>query len=172
MISERIQRLINEQINHELYSAYFYLAMASYFEQEGLNGISNWYMIQYKEETDHAMYFYKYLHNIDGKVTLNEIKKPETDFQSVMDIFQKTLEHERFVTSLIHNIAIAARDEGDFMTTEFLHWFIKEQVEEEANAKNNIDRLRIAGDNGLFLLDQELGARVYTVSANPPVTLN
>ncbi|NLK95770.1 MAG: ferritin [Clostridiales bacterium] len=171
MISENIEKLLNEQINHEMYSAYFYLGMASYFEQEGLNGISNWYMVQYKEETDHAMYFYKYLHNVDGKVDLLEIKKPENGFESVMDIFKRTLEHEQYVTSLINKIAMVARDEGDFRTLEFLQWFIKEQVEEEANAKNNIDRLRIAGDSGLFLLDQELSARIYTPSTNPPVML-
>lgn len=113
-------------------------------------------MVQYKEETDHAMYFYKYLQNVNGEVKLKAIDTPDSDFESIMDVFERTLEHERKVTELINNIAAVARDEGDFKTSQLLLWFVQEQVEEESNVEDNISRLKIAGDNGLFLLDQEL----------------
>lgn len=171
MISKNLEKLINEQINYELHSAYLYLGMSSYFEKLGFKGMSSWYFVQYKEETEHAMYFYKYLQNVGGHVTFKAIDEPFNDFTSISDVFERTLEHERLVTGLINNIAVAARDEGDFKTSQFLLWFVQEQVEEEANVEENISRLKIAGDNGLFLLDQELGARIYTPSANPPIQL-
>ena len=171
MISTNLEKLINNQVNFEFHSAYLYLAMSSYFEKLGFKGISSWYMVQYKEETDHAMYFYKYLQNVNGEVILKAIEEPDRDFKSIMDVFERTLEHERKVTALINNIAIAARDEGDFKTSQLLLWFVQEQVEEESNAEDNITRLKIAGDNGLFLLDQELAARIYAPGVNPPVKL-
>lgn len=171
MISTKLEKLINEQINHELHSAYLYLAMSSYFDEAGFKGFANWYMVQYKEETDHAMYFYKYLQNVGATVKLTAIAEPETDFSSTLDILDRTLAHERLVTSYINNIAAVARDESDFATSQFLLWFVAEQVEEETNSDDNIKRYNLAGDHGLFLMDQELGLRTYAPATNPPVTL-
>lgn len=171
MISTKLEQLINEQINHELQAAYLYLSMSSYFEDAGYKGFANWYMVQYKEETDHAMYFYKYLQNIGAKVTLTGIAQPETNFSSIMDVLKRTLEHEQKVTAYINNLAAVARDESNFATSQFLLWFIAEQVEEETNSDDNIKRLTLAGDHGLFLMDQELGMRTYAAATNPPVIL-
>ncbi|SHE94213.1 ferritin [Clostridium fallax] len=171
MVSKKLENLINDQINYELYSAYLYLSMSNYFESKGLKGFANWFMVQYKEETDHAMFFYKYLQNAGGTVKFNSIPKPQDSFESPMDVFQTTLSHEHKISELINNLATIARDESDFRTSQFLLWFISEQAEEEANTEDNIKRLKLAGDSGLLLLDQELGQRVYAIAANPPFVL-
>ena len=171
MLSKKMEQLLNEQINHEFYSAYLYLAMSAYLDDQGLKGAASWFYVQYQEETDHARYFYRYLLNVGGKVQFPSIPAPETDFSSLQDVLERTLAHERKVTALINNLACVARDEGDFKTSQFLLWFVSEQVEEETNCEDNMKKLKLAGEANLFLVDQDLGQRVYTASANPPVTL-
>lgn len=171
MLSEKITKLLNEQVNHELYSAYLYLSMSNYLEAEGLKGFANWFYVQYQEETDHAMYIYKYLQNSGAPVTLEAIAKPDADFTSPMDVLLRTLAHEQKVTSLINNLATAAAEENDHITGQFLLWFVAEQAEELANCDDNIKRAKLAGEGGLFFVDKDLATRVYTAAQNPPVTL-
>ena len=164
MLDKKVSKLLNEQINKELFSAYLYLDMSSYFEDRGLNGFANWYMIQAQEERDHAMLFYQYLHNNGEKVTLEAIGKPDKKFKKDMDVLKAGLEHEEYVTSLINNIYEAAYKVKDFRTMQFLDWFIKEQGEEETNANDMITKMELFGSdpNGLYMLNQELAARTYS----------
>ena len=127
MMDKKVHQLLNQQINKEFYSAYLYLDFSNYFKANGLDGFANWYEIQAKEEQDHAMLMYQYLHNNDVEVTLEAIAKPDKVFSTLMDPLKAGLEHEKYVTSLINNIYRAAQESNDFRTTHFLDWFIKEQ---------------------------------------------
>ena len=163
-MNERVHRLLNEQINKELYSAYLYLAFSNYFSERGLDGFANWYMVQAMEERDHAMLFYKYLQNENEKVTLEAVDRPDKEIKSDMDVLLAGLEHEKYVTSLINDIYAAAYDAKDFRTMQFLDWFVKEQGEEETNANDLITKMELFGSDpkGLYMLNAELLARVYT----------
>lgn len=164
MLDKNVVELLNSQVNKEFYSAYLYLDFANYYIDQGLNGFGNWYMIQAQEERDHALLFMKYLQNNNEKVTLETISKPDREYGSFQDPLEAGLEHERFVTSLIHKIYDAAYTEKDFRTMQFLDWFVKEQGEEETNAEDLVTKFKLFGNDskGLYMLDQELGARVYT----------
>ena len=163
-MNNKVRDLLNQQINKELYSAYLYLDFSNYFSRVGLDGFANWYMIQAQEERDHAMLFYTYLQNENQKVTLEAIDKPEADVSSDMAVLEAGLKHEKYVTSLINDIYSAAYDVKDFRTMQFLDWFVKEQGEEETNANDLISKMELFGSDarGLYLLNQELAARVYT----------
>ncbi len=164
MINKKVADLLNEQINKELYSAYLYLDMNNYFQQRGLNGFANWYMIQAQEERDHAMLFYRYMQNNDCVVTLEAIAKPDKKFKKDMDVLKEGLAHEEYVTASIHNIYDAAYKVKDFRTMQFLDWFVKEQGEEETNARDMITKMELFGNDpkSLYMLNQELAARVYS----------
>ena len=163
MVNEKVHALLNAQINKEFYSAYLYLDFSNYFKQKGLDGFANWYLIQAQEERDHAMLFYTYLQNENMTVTLDAIDKPEKTFNSHMSVLEAGLEHEKYVTSLINDIYAAAYEVKDFRTMQFLDWFVKEQGEEETNANDLISKMELFGSDprGLYLLNQELGTRVY-----------
>ena len=163
-MDNKVSALLNEQINKELYSAYLYLDMANFYTEKGLDGFANWYEIQAKEEQDHAMLMYQYLHNNDEKVTLEAIAKPDKTFETIMDPLKAGLEHEKYVTSLINTIYEAAQEAKDFRTTQFLDWFIKEQGEEEKNSMDLITKMELFGDDArtLYMLNSELSARVYS----------
>ncbi len=163
-MNERVHELLNDQINKELYSAYLYLDFSNYFKRVGLDGFANWYMIQAQEERDHAMLFYQYLQNEGQVVTLKAIDKPDKQFNNHMDVLQAGLEHEKYVTSLIHDIYSAAYDVRDFRAMQFLDWFVKEQGEEETNANDMITKMELFGSDprSLYMLNQELAARVYS----------
>ena len=163
-MDKTVSALLNEQINKEFYSAYLYLDFANFFESKGLNGFANWYEIQAKEESDHAMLMYRYLQNNGEKVTLEAIAKPDKVLAKTEDVLAAGLEHERYVTSLIHAIYAAAKDVDDFRTIQFLDWFVKEQGEEEKNAQDLITKMELYGSDprGLYLLNSELAARVYS----------
>lgn len=164
MIHENIAALLNNQINKELYSAYLYLHFSNYYTAEGLDGFANWYKIQAQEERDHALLFMQYMQNNDLPVTLEAIDKPEEPLNTHMDALKAGLKHEEYVTELIHTIYAAAREKNDFRTTQFLDWFVMEQGEEEKNAGDLIRKMELFGGDakGLYLLDQELAARVYS----------
>ena len=164
MLNENVRKLLNEQINKEFYSAYLYLDFSNYFKSKGLDGFANWYMIQAQEERDHALLFYTYLQNENAEVTLEAIAKPERNYESNMEVLRAGLEHEIYVTSLINGIYGAAYDVRDFRTMQFLDWFVKEQGEEETNANDLISKMELFGSDpkSLYMLNQELGARVYT----------
>ncbi len=167
MISDQMQSAINDQINKELYSEYLYLAMAAYFDGLGLKGFSNWMRVQCKEEHTHAMMMFTYVNETGGRVVLQPLEGPPTEFSSPLAVFEHTLEHERYVTSRINNLVDLAMEERDHASNAFLQWFITEQVEEEAAAKELSDTLRLVGDNShaLLMLDRELAARVFVLPA-------
>ena len=163
-MNERVHELLNQQINKELYSAYLYLDFSNYFKRVGLDGFANWYMIQAQEERDHAMLFYQYLQNENQIVTLEAIAKPNKVFDAHIQVLEAGLEHEKYVTSLIHDIYAEAHKIHDFRTMQFLDWFVKEQGEEETNANDMISKMELFGSDpkSLYMLNQELAARVYT----------
>ena len=162
-MNKKVAELVNDQINKEFYSAYLYLDMSNFFEAKGLAGFANWYKVQAQEERDHAMLFYQYMQNNSEKVTLKAIAQPDKTFKNVMDPLKAGLEHEKYVTSLIDNIFAEASKAKDFRTMEVLQWFIKEQGEEEKNANDLINKMELFGSDAraLYMLDQELAARVY-----------
>ena len=164
MLNKEITKLINEQINKELFSAYLYLDMANYYADQSLDGFENWFFIQTQEERDHALLFRKYLLNNGESVVLSEIAAPNGEYSNYKEPLVQALEHEQYVTASINEIYAAAYKINDFRTMQFLDWFIKEQGEEEKNADDNIKKFDLfAGDpKGLYMLDNEMKARVYT----------
>ena len=160
----KVSQLLNEQINKEFYSAYLYLDMANFYNAKGLDGFSNWFEIQAKEEQDHAMLMYQYLQNNGQTVTLEAIAKPDKVYEALIDPLRAALEHEQFVTASIHTIYAAAKKSDDFRAMLFLDWFVKEQGEEEKNASDLITKMELFGTDarGLYMLNQELQGRVYS----------
>ena len=167
MLSKKMEKALNTQINAELFSSYLYLAMSAWFTGKGMAGFANWMRQQAQEEMFHAIKFYDYVGERGGQVVLETIAKPEAKWKSSVEVFQATLEHERKVTGLINDLVNQALDERDHATNIFLQWFVSEQVEEEANASAILDKLKLIGKEtgGLFALDQELAQRVFT----PPI---
>jgi ferritin len=165
MINEKVQEAINAQINAEFWSAYLYLSMAMHFEAEGRSGVANWFKIQFQEEQAHAQIFINYLNQRGGRVTLKAIDEVPTTWESPLAAFKATLEHEQKVTSLINNLYALAEAEHDYATRDRLNWFVSEQVEEEDNCRQLIDKFTLIGNDGMgqYMLDQELGARTYAV---------
>ena len=163
-MDKKVHELLNNQINKEFYSAYLYLEFSNYFKAKGLDGFANWYMIQAQEERDHALLFYQYLQNNNMPVTLEAIDSPKREFADNMAVLQAGLSHEEYVTSLIHDIYAAAYEVKDFRAMQFLDWFVKEQGEEETNARDMIAKMKLFGSDpkSLYMLNQELAARVYT----------
>ena len=163
-MNEKIASLLNDQINKEFYSAYLYLDMANYYDEQDLNGYANYYMVQAQEERDHALLFMKYMQNNGLKVTLEAIGKPDKVFDSILAPLEIAAEHERYVTAVIYAIYLEAHEAHDYRTMKFLDWFVDEQMEEEDNADSMVTRYKLFGDDpkGLYLLDQEYAARVYT----------
>jgi len=170
MLDKNVVALLNDQINKEFYSAYLYLDFSNYCDAQGLDGFANWYKIQAQEERDHAMLFYQYLVNNNEEIVLEPIAKPERKFEDVLGVLKQGLEHEEYVTSLIHNLYGAAQKVNDFRTTQFLDWFVKEQGEEETNANDLVTKMELFGGDpkSLYMLNSELGARVYSA---PSLTL-
>jgi len=167
MISKKIEEALNAQINAEFWSAYLYLSMSANFAVKGNPGFANWFNIQFKEEQDHAQIFIKYLLSRGGKVVLSPIEAVKTEWESPLDAYKDTLEHEKKVTSMINNLYALASAENDYATQSMLKWFIDEQVEEEETAQGLIDSLTMIKDNGfgIYMLDKELSARTYTQAA-------
>lgn len=161
MFSKVIQDEMNEQIKHELYSAYLYLAMAAYLDHSSLPGFAHWMRLQAQEEVEHAMKFFDYIHDRGGRVVLQAIDQPPAEFKSPTAIFSQAYEHEQMVTGRINHIYGLAVQEKDFASQEFLNWFVKEQVEEEKSASQILETLKMSGEQGhsLVMLDRQLGER-------------
>lgn len=161
MISKKIQNALNEQLNVEFYSSYIYLSMSAYFESNDLQGFARWFRLQADEEYAHAMKIFDYIYQIGGEVKLLKIDGPKTDWDSFLEVFQDTYEHEQKVTKSINDLLELSYAEKDHATVNFLQWFVSEQVEEEATAQQNVKKMKMIGDNkaGLFMIDKELGAR-------------
>lgn len=168
MLSENLFKSINEQINFEFYSSYLYLSMASYCESVDLSGFANFFKVQAQEELFHAMKFYDYVFQKNGVVTLEQIKKPNSNFENILDVFENGYEHEQIVTSRLYRIADIATEEKEYATIGLLNWFINEQVEEENTFNNIIKKIKRCENNSaaLYMLDDELATRVFT----PPTT--
>jgi len=161
MIDEDIKEAINEQINAELYSAYIYLSMAADLGDRGLDGFETWMHSQFIEEISHAMKLYQYLGSRGGRVKLEEIEKPKSEWDSPLEIFKDAYEHEQYVTERIDELADLAEEKNDRATLQMLQWFIEEQVEEEESAEEIVDKLEMIGDDGrgLLMMDKEMGQR-------------
>ncbi|HBR01216.1 MAG TPA: ferritin [Ruminiclostridium sp.] len=168
MLKKNVETLLNQQITKELYSAQLYLSMSAWFSSKDLDGFAKWYYVQSLEERAHAMIIYHYIIKAGGTVKLEEIEAPGNDWSGVLGILEETVKHEEYVTSLIYDIIETASREKDLKVVQFFQWFVDEQVEEEDNANKNKGRFETMGMDGkaLYLLDQELGARVYTA---PPL---
>ena len=160
-LSASLQESFNDQINAELASAYLYLSMAAYFEDENLPGFAHWMRMQNEEETSHAMRFFDYVHDRGGRASLKAIAEPPSDYRSPLDVMERTLDHERKVTALINRMYQLAIEESDYAAQVMLHELINEQVEEEKVAEEIVDHLRIIeGDGtGLLQIDARLGER-------------
>jgi ferritin len=170
MLSEKLMSAINDQINYELFSGNVYLAMQAYFASNDLNGLANFFKVQIQEENLHAMKFFNYLNQMDGRVTINSLPSPKNNFESVLHAFKEGLAHEKTVTNKIYTLMDIATDEREHATISLLKWFIDEQVEEENSFTNIVKRLERMGDDSaaLYMLDTELAARVFTPpTANP-----
>jgi ferritin len=161
MLSKTIQDILNDQIKHELYSAYLYLSMSAYCEAANLPGCAHWLRVQAGEEQGHALKIFDHIIERGGQVTLQAIPQPPTEFASALDLFEQVLEHEKKVTGLINRCYEAAVKENDYPAQIMLQWFVEEQVEEEKNASEIVARLKMVGAQGtaLFMLDRMLGER-------------
>jgi len=170
MLNDKIAKLISEQVNKEFYSAYLYLHFANHYADAGLDGFAHWYEVQAREELDHGMMMRRYLIDNSIAVASDAIAKPDKKFSDNIAPLIAGLEHEKYVTSLINNIYAEAFAIKDFKTMQFLDWFIKEQGEEEKNAEDLIKKMEVFGGEakGLYALNQELAARVYTPSTTGP----
>ena len=164
-MNEKLEKAFCVQINKELYSAYLYLAMQAYFKEINLDGFANWMYVQVQEELAHAMGMYNYVFERGGKVELMSIEKPEYSFNSPLNVFEEVLKHEKYVTSLINDLAFVAEEVRDRAAMSLLDWYIKEQVEEEANVSNVLGNLKLAQNDprALLLLDRELATRTFVV---------
>ena len=161
MISEKMQEALNEQVNKEFYSAYMYLAMSAYCETLGLPGFAYWMRMQYEEESIHVTKMFDYILVQGGQVHLKTIEEPPKEYGTPLEVFEKTLEHEQYVTGLIHKLMDLAVEERDYASQTFLQWYVTEQVEEESNVNNVVAPLRMLdGDKGgLMMIDQKLAMR-------------
>ena len=161
MLGKTIQDAMNEQIKHEFHSAYVYLSMTAYCEAANLPGFAHWMRLQAAEEVEHALKFFNFINDRSGRVQLQAIDQPPVEFASPLDVFEQALAHEQHITGLINRIYGLAVQEQDYASQAFLQWFVTEQVEEEKNASDVVERLKLAGDSkhALLMLDTELGAR-------------
>ena len=167
MLSERIEAALNDQINFEIYSANIYLSMAMWLDSKNLTGFSQWMKVQYQEEIFHAMKMYGFLNERGGRAVLKGIPEPQAEWASPLAAYENALDHERIVTGRINDLVSLAVDEKDHATANFLQWYVAEQVEEEASADGVIQQLKLmeGAAGGLFMLDRELGLRVFTPPA-------
>ncbi len=167
MISKKLEDAINYQINRELFSEYYYLSMASYFSSTGLSGFENFFLVQVEEERFHAMKMYKFLNEKGGKVTLQAIEEPKTEFKSPLEVFELAYTHEKLVSKLINELMDLAIQENDHAAKNHLNWFVDEQVEEEDSMDTIVNKLKLIDGEGygLLMLDKELGERTFTPPA-------
>ena len=167
MLSPKLEKALNDQINAEMFSAYLYLAMVAYFQEKNLSGFANWMTVQNQEETFHAMKFFKYVAERGGRVTLDAIEKPQFEWESPLAAMEAAQKHEVYISGRINTLMDLAIKEKDHATANFLNWFVAEQVEEEDSVNEVVQKLRMVGTGGggLFMMDRDMATRVFT----PPV---
>ena len=164
MLSEKLLGKLNEQITHEFFSAHYYLAMAAYFKKEDLDGFANFFLVQAEEERFHAMKFFEFINDQGSEAIISGFKNPKRDFNSVEEIFELALEHEKLVSSLINELMSVAQEEKHYPSISFLQWFVDEQVEEEATMGKLLSQIKRVGEkgHGILMLDRELASRTFT----------
>jgi ferritin len=167
MLNNDMEKALNAQVNAEMYSAYLYLSMSAYFQSKSLGGFASWMRVQAQEEMVHAMKLYDFINERGGRVILAPIEAPPTEWNSPLATFEAVYEHEQKVTGLINELVELALEKHDHATNIFLQWFVSEQVEEEDSANDVVEKIKLMGDanGGLFMLDRELGQRVFTPPA-------
>lgn len=165
MLSEKMEKALNYQINREMYSAYLYLSMGAYFNSINLSGFANWMEIQAMEEMTHAKKFFDFVNERGGRVVLDAIEAPPKEWESALQAFEQVYQHETHVTSLINDLVKLSNEENDYASHTFLQWFVNEQVEEEATADEIVQNLKLVGGqgHGIFMIDRELRSRVFTM---------
>ncbi len=165
-MNKRVEEVLNEQINREYHSAYLYLSMCAYFEEKNLGGFSNFMRVQYQEEVSHAMKFFDHIIERGGRVTLKPVEGVKTDWTDVIEVFEDTLAHEKFITKSINGLLDVAYEEKDYATINMLQWYVAEQVEEEANVSGILEQLKMIEGKGagLFMLDREMKNRKFVDS--------
>jgi ferritin len=168
MLSEKMEKALNGQLNAEMYSSYLYLSMAAYFQAINLSGFATWMHVQTQEETVHAMKFYDFINGRGGRVNLSRIQGPTTEWESPLAAFEAALGHEQKVTQMINDLMELAIEGRDHATQIFLQWFVTEQVEEEDSANEVIQKIKLMGEaqGGMFMIDRELGQRTFTPPAD------
>ena len=162
-LNKNVEAILNNQINKEFWSAYFYLSMSNYLNTNGMSGFANWMKVQFAEETSHAMKMMDFVNERGGRVILDPIAEVPSEWEGVLNIYEETLKHEEIVTGLINECVNVAIEEKDHATVNFLQWFVDEQVEEEAGVSEIIDQLKMIGcqGNGLYMIDKEFKSRVF-----------
>jgi len=162
-----MEKELNKHINAEFYSAHLYLSMSAYFKSIDLLGFANWMQIQFEEEMSHAMRFFEFLDQMDGRVKLTKIEAPPVEWDSTVAVFEQTYGHEQTVSKQIHKLVTLALKEKDHATNNFLQWFVAEQVEEESSVKAILKKLQFVGDSpaSILMIDQEMSQRTFI----PPV---
>jgi len=167
MLSPKMEKALNDQINAEMFSAYLYLAMVAYFQDKNLSGFANWMTVQNQEETFHAMKFFKYVAERGGRVTLGAIDKPQFEWESPLAAMEAAQKHEAYITGRINDLMNLAIKEKDHASVNFLNWFVAEQVEEEDSVNEVVQKLRMVGEGGggLFMMDRDMATRVFTPPA-------
>lgn len=163
MLKKSIEKALNEQINAEIHSAYLYLSMSAYFQAQGLTGYANWMRVQFQEEMAHGTHIFDYVCERGGRVQLSPIAEVDVEFNGITDVFERALAHEQKVTALINNLVDVSQQENDHATRSFLQWYVDEQVEEEANAEQILNNLKLINGEGqgLLMMDRELQSRAF-----------
>lgn len=161
ILSKKMEELLNKQMNSEFYSSHLYLAMAAWFESQNLTGFAKWMEVQAEEERTHAMKFYNYIKERRGKIKISQIPELKSEYKNTLELFQEAFNHEENVTKQINGIIEAAYEEKDYASVEFLNWFIKEQVEEEASIDSILQQLKMIGESkgSLFYIDRHMAKR-------------
>lgn len=165
MVSEKMEVALNGQLNKEMYSAYLYMSMSAQADAFGLKGVASWFMVQYHEEMVHAMKIYEYIARQGNQIRLATLEQPPGEFQSALDMYNQSLDHEKFISRSINELVDLALTEKDYATKTFLDWYVTEQVEEEQSVQDILQTLKLIGENSgaLYMFDKELGARPVTV---------
>jgi len=156
MLPKKVEEILNVQVEKEGYSSQLYLAMASWAEGQGFKGVSDWLYEQSDEERMHMLKIIKYINDRDGQVVITELKKPPVDYPGIKELFDMVLEHEKFISKSINEIAALCTKENDLTTQNWIQWFVTEQIEEEASVKEIIDKLRLVGEHNLYMFDRDI----------------
>lgn len=156
MVSKKVEDILNAQIEKEDYSSQLYLAMASWVENQGLGGVAEWFYAQVEEERMHMLKFVRYINERDGKAIIPGLDKPPVEFNNIVSLFDEVLKHEQFITNSINEIVAVCIEEKDYTTHNWIQWFVTEQIEEEASVKEIIDKLKLLGEQNLYMFDRDI----------------